>query len=188
MLKPIRQETNRVMDGRRMAARSVVITSLSAVDCHVFRRKVDPINDQQTRNETVYPGAEVLGSQEEHATHYEDQGYAKMLFDHFAAGSMWSDGSDVNIGEAIISAQVEPFNIDDYGVIRQMQRNIPDWTPEKGDIFALLISEDTIKWLECIGATGISLPSSHGVKYMFNVRDSLEYLDPFNSQVEDLRG
>lgn len=168
-----------------MAARSIVITSLSAGDCHVFRRYVDPVNDQQTRNETVYPGAEVLGSHEEHATRYELQGFAKLLFDRFTGGSIWSNSVDLNIGEATISAQVEPFNIEDYGLIKQMQSNIPDWTPEKGDIFALMISDQSIKWLECIGVKGISLPISHGVKYMFNVRDPLEHLEPFTSQ-EDL--
>ncbi|ELY6121689.1 TPA: hypothetical protein LUJ82_003220 [Acinetobacter baumannii] len=187
MLKPIRKEATRVADGRRMAARSIVITSLSAVDCHVFRRYVEPVNQQEDRYATVYPGAEVLSSQEEHATRYEEQGYAKILFEHFVGGSMWSDGSGINIGEATIRAQVEPFHIEDYESIRQMQRNVPDWTPQKGDIFGLIIDENTVKWLECLGSTGQTLQGNHGEVYSFNVRDSLEHLEPFISQEELLK-
>ncbi|MDH2636790.1 hypothetical protein QDS01_17925 [Acinetobacter nosocomialis] len=187
MLKPIRKEATRVADGRRMAARSVVITSLSAVDCHVFRRYVEPVNQKEDRYATVYPGAEVLSSQEEHATRYEEQGYAKILFEHFVGGSMWSDGSGINIGEATIRAQVEPFHIEDYESIRQMQRNVPDWAPQKGDIFGLIIDENTVKWLECLGATGQTLQGNHGEVYSFNVRDSLEHLEPFISQEELLK-
>jgi hypothetical protein len=187
MLKPIRKEATRVADGRRMAARSIVITSLSAVDCHVFRRYVEPVSQQEDRYATVYPGAEVLSSQEEHATRYEEQGYAKILFDHFVGGSMWSDGSGINIGEATIRAQVEPFDIEDYESIRQMQRNVPDWKPQKGDIFGLIIDENTVKWLECLGSTGQSLQGNHGEVYAFNVRDSLEHLEPFISQEELLK-
>ncbi|MBJ9425219.1 hypothetical protein [Acinetobacter seifertii] len=187
MLKPIRNEATRVADGRRMAARSVVMTSLSAVDCHVFRRYVEPVSQQEDRYATVYPGAEVLSSQEEHATRYEEQGYAKILFEHFVGGSMWSDSSGLNIGESTIRAQVEPFNIDDYESIRQMQRNVPDWKPQKGDIFGLIIDENTVKWLECLGSTGQSLQGNHGEVYAFNVRDSLEHLEPFISQEELLK-
>lgn len=184
MLEPIRTESNRVTDGRRVAARSVVITSLSAINCYVFSRKVIPVVDNEQRQETIYPGAEVLGSQEEHATEYQDKGYAKLLFDRFSGGSMYSDMSDITIGESTFYGQVEPFNIDDKDSLRNMIRNVPDWQPAKGDIFALVVGGEIIKWLECIGSAGQSFNSDHGAKFAFNVRDELAHLEPFIS-IED---
>lgn len=184
MLRPIRQETNRVAAGRRLAARSIVITHLSALNSFVFRRQIDPIKDGETRAESVYPGAELLSTQEEHATSYKELGYAKVLLDSFIPGSVFNDYSDINVGEPTFNAQVEPFFIENAESSREMLRNIPDWRPRKGDIFALIIDESTIKWIECIGSIGQSLTEDHGEKYVFNTRDSLSHLEPFKNQDE----
>ncbi|APV37724.1 hypothetical protein [Acinetobacter soli] len=184
MLRPIRQETNRVAAGRRLAARSIVITHLSALNSFVFRRQIDPIKDGETRAESVYPGAELLSTQEEHATSYKELGYAKVLLDSFIPGSVFNDYSDINVGEPAFNAQVEPFFIENSESGREMLRNIPDWRPRKGDIFALIIDESTIKWIECVGSIGQSLTEDHGEKYVFNTRDSLSHLEPFKNQDE----
>lgn len=185
MLKPVRKEATRVADGRRFAARSIVITNLSSIECYVYRRNIVPINANEARQETIYAGAVVLSSQEEHATEYEDLGYAKLLFDHFSGGSLHNDMDDINSGDPIFYAQIEPFDLAYIESQRDMIRNVPDWQPKKGDIFALLISEDTIKWLECVGSQGQSIHSDYGNKYVLNLRDPLDHLEPFISQ-EDL--
>lgn len=185
MLKPIKKESNRVADGRRYAARSIVLTNLSAIECYAYRREVEPVTDTETRNESVYVGAMVLSSQEEHATKYVDLGYAKMLFDRFTAGSIHNDADDLNIGEAVFNAQIEPFDIEFYESPRMMIRNEPDWTPKKGDIFALIIDQDTVKWLECVGVQGHNLQSDYGATYVLNYRDNLDHLEPFIDE-EDL--
>ena len=187
MLRPIRPETNRVATGRRFAARSVVITHLSALDSFVFRREVDAIKNGETRAESIYPGAELLSSQEEHATRYEDLGYAKILLDNFIPGSVFNDYSDINVGEVSFNAQVEPYFIENADSGREMLKNVPDWRPRKGDVFALIIDADTIKWIECVGSMGQSLTDDHGEKYVFNVRDSLSHLEPFIHQEELLK-
>ena len=187
MLKPIRKESSRVVDGRRFAARSVVLSNLSAIECYAYRREVEPVNDVESRNETIYVGAMVLSSQEEHATKYVDLGYAKILFDRFTGGSIHNDADDINSGEAIFNAQIEPFDIEFYESPRQMIRHVPDWTPKKGDIFALIIDSDTIKWIECVGVQGHNIHSDYGSTYILNVRDSLEHLEPFIDQDELLK-
>ncbi len=181
MLKPIRKESNRVVDGRRFAARSVVLSNLSAIECYAYRREVEPVNNIESRNETIYVGAMVLSSQEEHATKYVDLGYAKILFNRFTGGSIHNDADDINSGEAIFNAQIEPFDIEFYESPRQMIRNVPDWTPKKGDIFALIIDSDTIKWIECVGVQGHNIHSDYGSTYILNVRDSLGHLEPFHN-------
>ena len=187
MLEPIRKESTRVADGRRIGIRTTVLTSLSSVSCYVFARKVIPVNDAETRQETIYPGAEVLSSQEEHATEYADKGYAKLLFDRYPSGNMYSDFSDITFGEATFFALVEPFAIADKDNTRAMVRNIPDWQPAKGDIFALVVNGSILKWLECIGSTGQSIHSDHGTKFVFNVRDELASLEPFISIADSLK-
>lgn len=187
MLKPIRKESNQVADGRKFAARSIVMTSLAAIECYVFRRKVVPVNNTETRNQTIYAGAVVLSSQEEHATEYEELGYAKMLFDHFSGGSLHNDMDDINSGDSVFTAQIEPFDIAFIESQRAMIRHLPEWLPQKGDVFALIIDEDTIKWLECIGSSGQTIHADYGNKYMLNLRDSLEHLEPFISQDQLLK-
>ena len=59
--------------------------------------------------------------------------------------------------------------------------NAPNWKPQKGDVFALVIEEDLIKWVECVGVTGQSLHAQHGETYVLNIRGSLMHLDPFKN-------
>ncbi len=151
MLKPINPISNQVAEGRRFASRSIVITNLSAIECVVFRREVIPAVASEDRDETVWEGGLLLSDGDEHATKYEKQGYAMMLFDKFSGGSIHSDGDDINSGEAVFYAQIEPFHYEDYESKAQMLRNAPDWKPKKGDIFAMVIDEDLIKWVEVVG-------------------------------------
>lgn len=182
MLKPINTISNRVADGKRFASRSIVISNLSAIACLVFRREVIPAEDGKSREETIWEGGMMLSSQEEHATEYKEQGFAILLLDKFSGGSIHSDGDDINSGEAIFYAQIEPFHYEDYEQKSQMMRNIPDWKPQKGDIFAMVISDDLIKWVEVVGITGQSLHAHHGERYVLNIRDSLMHLEPFTNQ------
>ncbi len=187
MLKPINNVANRVAEGRRFASRSIVLTNLSAIECKVFRRSVVPAEDNETRAETIWEGGMMLGDDDEHATEYQDQGFAMMLLDKFTGGSIHSDGEDINSGEAMFYAQIEPFHYADYESKSQMLRNTPDWEPVKGDIFAMVISKDVIKWAEVIGVSGQSLHAHHGKRYILNIRDRLMHLEPFITQDDVLK-
>ena len=187
MLKPINPISNQVAEGRRFASRSIVITNLSAIECVVFRREVIPAVASEDRDETVWEGGLLLSDGDEHATKYEKQGYAMMLFDKFSGGSIHSDGDDINSGEAVFYAQIEPFHYEDYESKAQMLRNAPDWKPKKGDIFAMVIDEDLIKWVEVVGVSGQSIHAHHGERYILNVRDSLMHLEPFINQEQVLK-
>lgn len=186
MLKPINPVANRIADGRRFASRSIVLSNLSAIACFVFRRQVVEAVPGESREETIWEGGMSLSDHEEHATEYVEQGYAMMLFDKFSGGSIHSDGDDINPGEAILYAQIEPFYYADYQNRGNMMRNVPDWKPKKGDVFAMLVADDLIKWVECVGVTGQSLHAQHGERYVLNVRDSLMHLEPFKNQEEIL--
>lgn len=187
MLKPINSVANRIADGRRFASRSVVVSGLSSIACFVFRRQVIPAEVGETREETIWEGGQILSEHEQHATEYVEQGHAMMLFDHFTGGSIHSDGDDINSGEALIYAQIEPFNLDDYPVKAKMLRDVPDWKPTKGDVFGLVISEDLIKWLECVGVSGQSAHTQYGERYVLNIRDSLMHLDLFKDRKFDIQ-
>lgn len=187
MLKPINSVANRVAEGRRFASRSVVITNLASIECLVFRREVLPAVEGESREETIWEGGMLLSEHEEHATEYKEQGYAMMLLDKFTGGSIHSDGEGINSGEAMFYAQIEPFDYADYESKAQMLRNTPDWKPKKGDILAMVISEDVLKWVEVVGIPGQSLHAQHGERYALNIRDSLMHLEPFISQEERLK-
>lgn len=187
MLKPISNIAERVAAGRKFASRSIVITSLSAVSCFAFRREIVQAVEGESRDETIWEGGMLISEQEEHATEYKDLGYAMVLFNKLMGGSLHSDDNDINIGEAILYAQIEPFHYENYGSSHEMLRNVPDWRPKKGDIFAMVISEDIIKWVECVGVTGQSIHAQHGETYVLNVRDSLMHLEPFKSQEDVLK-
>lgn len=186
MLKPINNVANRVTDGRRYASRSIVISKLSAIACFVFRRQTISAEEGESREDTIWEGGQVLSDQDEHATEYIDQGYAMMVFDSFVGGSIHSDGDDINIGEALVYAQIEPFFYENYPNKSDMLRHVPNWKPRKGDVFGLVISDDLIKWLECVGVTGQSVHANHGERYALNVRDSLMHLEPFNQHQNTL--
>lgn len=187
MLKPINQVSNRVAEGRRMASRSIVLTSLSSIACVAYRRSVIGAEEGKTRAETIYEDGILLSEHGEHAIKYDDLGYVMLLLDKFTGGSIHSDGEDINSGEAVFYAQIEPFNYDDYGKTRQMLLSIPDWKPTKGDIFAMVVSESLIKWVEVVGVTGQSMHSHYGERYILNVRDKLMHLEPFISQEDVLK-
>jgi hypothetical protein len=179
MLKPINNVANRIADGRRYASRSVVMTKFSSIECFVFRREIIPAEVGESREETIWEGGQILSESDEHATEYVEQGHAMILFDHFSGGSLHSDADDINSGEAILYAQIEPFHLDNYPNKGEMVKHVPDWVPKKGDVFGLVIRADLIKWLECIGVTGQSIHADHGERYILNVRDSLMHLEPF---------
>ncbi|WP_151812433.1 hypothetical protein [Acinetobacter bereziniae] len=181
MLKPINNVASRIADGRRFASRSIVMTKFSSIECFVFRRTVIPAESGETREETIWEGGQILSDSDEHATEYIEQGYAMLLFDHFTGGSLHSDANDINIGEAMLYAQIEPFYLDNYPNKSEMVKHVPEWVPKKGDVFGLVIREDLIKWLECIGVTGQSIHSDYGDRYILSVRDSLMHLEPFKN-------
>lgn len=187
MLKPINPIANRVAEGRRFASRSIVLTNLSRIECVVFRREVIPAEENQAREDTIWEGGLVLSDADEHATEYKKQGYAMLLMDKFSGGSIHSDGDDINSGEAIFYAQIEPFHYEDYESNSQMLRNTPEWKPKKGDIFAMVIAEGLIKWVEVMGVSGQSLHAQHGERYVLNIRDSLMHLEPFINQEQLLK-
>lgn len=187
MLKPINSAAQRIADGRRYAARSIVMTNFSSVACYFYRRQIVSVENNIERDESIFPDGYVLSGSEHHATEYEYQGVAMALMDRFVGGSMHYAGDDVNSGENVMYAQIEPFHEENYGKASDMMRNKPDWSPKKGDVMAMVIDEDLIKWAEVVGVTGQNLQSNHGEKYVLNIRDKLMHLDPFKLHEDMLK-
>lgn len=182
MLKPISDVATRVADGRKFAARSVVLSHTSSVACVAFRRLVKPVESDKSRDETMFPDGLVFGSDDHHAIEYDFQGYSMLLVDRFFGGSMTNMGDDALNGDAVFMAQIEPFHIENYGDMNSMLTIKPDWMPKKGDIFAMIISDQILKWVEVIGITGQTMHGNHGEKYALNIRDRLEHLEVFIDQ------
>jgi hypothetical protein len=183
MLKPITPIAANVSFGRKRLTRQVVLTSLAGIACYAYRREVIPYEADRTRDESIFPDGIVLSSEDHHATRYTEAGYATVMFDHFTGGSMQNDFDDINAGEAMMQAQIEPFKLEHYESqdFDQLIDDAPEWTPKKGDLFALVVADGLIKWMECIGVSGQSLHAQHGTRYMLNVRDRLTHLEPFIS-------
>lgn len=186
MLKPISNVATRIAEGRKRAARSMVLTHVSSVTCVAFRRGVKQVEADKSRDETMFPNGIVFSGDDQHAIDYDFQGYCMLLVDRFFGSTMTNMGDDVLSGDAMFMAQIEPFHIENYGDPNDMLNLNPDWQPKKGDIFAMIVGEKILKWVEVIGITGQTLHGNHGEKYALNIRDRLEHLEVFIQQEQIL--
>lgn len=174
---------HQVANGRRLAARQVVMNTLATIQCHVWRKRLIS-NGAAQPDEADLTWNAIAGSiQDEPNYAYDEIGFACMLLDHFVGGNILKNNSMVDTEDSSIMAQIEPYD-QNLATKREQIFNVPEWLPKEGDIFALLIDADIILWLEVVAITGQNMMSDFGKKYMLNKRDSLPEKEPFKSDLE----
>lgn len=171
----LRIENTLIADGRRLAVRAIVLQSQSSVPCFAFRRVILPVTHSRfdDRLDETWGGLGVASTADEHAFDYEPLGHCMMVLSEFVGGFAGEFGT--NFDEIPILGQVEPYDI--TLTHRERLHNLPDWTPKKGDLFCLLLGENSSLYLECVGVIGSSLMGDFGVKYVFNQKFDLDFLD-----------
>lgn len=174
----------KVADGRRMAARSIVLSHLGSIPCQVWRKKIIAASvSHADRHEEVFQGIAVLSDSDDHAFEFEQIGYAKLLLDGFTGTIISNNRSMVDNDSESYIGQIEPYEPD----IEAYQRviSLPNWQVKSGDLFALLLSEYVILWLEVVSPLGQTLIADFGTKYILNKRDELAYIEPMKSEFEN---
>lgn len=182
----IRPELHQVAKGRRLAARKIVMTTLASIPCQVWRKQVKTADVPEPEPEAtgLTWDSVKLSDMEEPDYDYIEQGYAYILVDKFTGANVLENHSMVDGADTAILAQVEPYDFDLDDELQQIL-NIPNWQPKEGDIFALLIADGLILWLELVGIMGQTFMSDFGKKYVFNKRDNPAHLEPFKSEFEN---
>ena len=182
MLNPINQN---VANGRRIAARQVVMNSLASIQVQVWH-KVPIYNnptDTSKPNDLSFEGI-MVSKQDEPNYSYETKGSAFILLDKFNGGNV-NRNYNVDVGiEIPVLAQIEPVDLVTYTTQRDQIFNIPDWHLAEGDLLFCYIDDDNFIWYEIVQITGQTLMKDFGVKYVLNRRDELS-LDPIKSEFEN---
>lgn len=171
----LRIENTLIADGRRLSVRAIVLQSLSSVPCFAFRRVILPVDNSVSNNrlDDVWGGLGVASGSDEHAFDYEALGHCMIVLNAYNGGFTGEFGTGFD--DVLIEGQIEPYDI---GLThRERLQNMPDWTPKKGDLFCLLLGENNYLYLECVGKSGSSLMGDFGVKYLFNQKFDLDFLD-----------
>lgn len=171
----LRIENTLIADGRRLAVRAIVLQSLSSVPCFAFRRVILPAPNSlfDDRLDEVWGGLGVASGADEHAFDYEPLGHCMVVLSAFMGGFV--NDFAVGFDDVLTEGQVEPYDI--ALTHRERLHQLPNWTPQKGDLFCLLLGENHYLYLECVGKTGTSLMADFGVKYVFNQKFDLNFLD-----------
>lgn len=176
---------DQVANGRRMAARSITLSKLSAIPCEVWRREIVPASTTHPdRHEEVFQGITVLSDGDDHAFEYTDTpiGYAKILLEDFTGSVISNNGTMVDTDTESYIGQIEPY---DPALERYQQvSSIPDWEIKTGDLFALLLNVNVILWLEVVSPLGQSLIPDYGTKYILN-RKELPPVEPMKSEFDN---
>lgn len=174
MMNPI---VNQVANGRRVGARSIVLSSLSSLYCNVFEKVIDDVNDSEQRHDFIYGDeVEMLSKGDEHAFSYKEKGYAKLLFEHFNGGSIYASEEQIDGMEQSFFAQIEPIDADLTG--REQLIQMPNWTIKTNDILAIRVTDNYMLYLEVVGIQGQALSADYGIKYRLNKRDDFNYIEP----------
>lgn len=180
MMSPV---VGMVANGRRLAARHLVMNAPGTIACQVWRKRVI-LNDPATSTQTGLSWDVVkLSDQDEPEYDYDEVGHAYLLIDQFVGGAVFENNTMVDGGEAAVSAQIEPY-LDSIENKRDQVMSIPDWLPKEGDVFALLIHENLILWMEVVTITGSSLVADFGKRYILNKRDMPD-MPLFNDELEN---
>ena len=175
---------NQVANGRRLAARQLVMNTLGTVPCLVLRKRVVQ-NDPATPTATGLSWNSIaLSEQDEPDYDYDELGYAYMLLDRFTGAAMLDNNSMALNADISVQAQIEPYDpaITDK---RQQIIQLPDWLPQIGDLFALLYQPELIVWLELVDIAAQGMISDFGKKYTLNSHGDLFNKEPFKSELED---
>lgn len=170
---------NKVLNGRRRMARQMVLTTVSSIPALVFSKKILDTNEGN-RLDDSWGGLGVMSEEDEQAFDYEEKGYAMVLLDQFVGAAINKGLIAVDGAEASFMAQIEFF--DNNEDLFKQYENTTGLTPESGDVFCLLLSEDFALWVENVGQQGQSIVGDFGAKYLLNKRDDLAYLGLFGKR------
>lgn len=184
MLSPVNPIVNRVTEGKRRAARAIVLTSPSALDCMIFEKQIDQPNTDDQRNE-IYGDVEILGSSDEQAFSYVEKGFAKYLPEKFTGGAITKDWSSIDGFEQSFYGQIEPI-IPDLER-RQQLIQMPTWQIKSNDVLAVIITADKIIYLEVVAQDGQSLTDDFGTKFRLNKRDDFNFIEPFTEYPYEIK-
>lgn len=173
---------NNVANGRRLATRMVVMNTVATIPCLVWRKKVVESEPATATKTGINWRSLALSDQEEPDYEYDEQGHAYMLLDHFTGGNVLENNSMVDGEDTAIFAQIEPYD-NEIQSKRDQIITVPCWTPKEGDLFALLIAEGLVLWLEVVTITGQGMMTDFGKKYVLNKRDDLSHKEPFTDEL-----
>lgn len=174
---------NRVANGRRMAARRVVMTAVSAIPAQVWRKRVVYNNtaNQDVPADPLSFEANAVSVADEPNYEYDHLGFAYVLADRFNGGAIHKNKSMVNPSDLTIFAQIELYDEDLPSKSEQIKQ-IPTLTLNEGDLLGLMIYAGFMVWFEIVGMTGQTLMADFGTKYVLNRRDELG-MPPVNGEV-----
>lgn len=169
---------NRVANGRRLAARRIVMNTLASVTAQLWRKHVvyDNSQDKTEPESGLSFEALAVSAQDEPNYSYEYIGMVYVLADKFGGGYVHKNFSMVNPSEVAISTQIEPYD-DTLQSLAEQINNIPDMHIQEGDLLGLSVYEDFLVWFEVVSLTGQTVMADFGTKYILNRRDDLQ-LDP----------
>lgn len=169
---------NRVANGRRLAARRIVMNTLASITAQLWRKNVVYDNDKNSNvpEDGLSFESLMVSAQDEPNYSYEYVGMVYVLADRFNGGYVHKNFSMVNPNDVAISAQIEPYD-DALETLAERINSIPDIHLKEGDILGLSVYEDFLVWFEVVSITGQTLMADFGTKYILNRRDDLQ-LDP----------
>lgn len=164
---------NRVANGRRLAARRIVMNTLASTPSQIWRKQVVYQNtDTATPASKLSFEALATSQQDEPNYEYAYVGMAYVLADHFNGGYIHKNDSLNNPTDLTLMAQIEPFD-PDLPQLEQMQQ-VPLIDLKEGDLIGMMIYEGFILWFEIVGMTGQTVMADFGTKYILNRRDELK--------------
>lgn len=145
----LNRSVNQVANGRRLAARRVVMNALASIPAQIWRKEVifnNPAEDSKPLDPLSFE-ANTLSIQDEPNYKYEYKGAAYVHFDKFNGGYIQKNFSMNNPSDLVLTAQVEPFN-DELEDVLDRIINIPDLILKEGDLLGLMIYENLMLWFE----------------------------------------
>lgn len=170
----LNQAVNRVANGRRMAARRIVMNTLATIPAQVWRKSITYSNqyDSTEPSDPLSFEANAVSQQDEPNYEYDYLGTAYILADHFNSGYIHKNTNLNNPSDLVIQAQIEPYD-DSLKTMREQINHIPEMVLKEGDLLGLMVYSDFTLWFEIVGMTGQTLMADFGTKYILNRRDEL---------------
>ena len=165
---------NRVANGRRLAARRIVMNTLASVDSQVWRKRVVYNNptDPNVPSDPLSFEANALSQMDEPNYEYDFIGMAFVLADKFNGGYISKNYTMNNPTDITIMAQIEAYD-EGMCTLAEQINFIIDLELREGDLLGLMIYADFMIWFEIVAISGQTMMSDFGRKYVLNRRDEL---------------
>jgi len=180
----LRIENTQVAAGLALSNRIITLRGQNVIPAFAFRRTIRTESDDEEQDDK-WSGLGTVSNSEEHAIDYEPLTHAMIVMVDLLGGAMHDTGTFVLPEELSAIALIEPYDINLKGDERLKQK--PDWTPQKGDLFCLLLNSHK-EYYECTGIMGKSMLANQGQRYALAQKLDLNYLDAFNEDdIEDVK-